>query len=207
MRALLGCGLDEGLIVVTAHLSTKKGHRSLLHALQILARGGTRFRCLCLGEGPELRPLQMQADRLGIGEVVQFLGFREDARRIVREADLVVLPSVRGEGLPLSLLEAAAMGKPAVATRLAGLPEIVVDDKTGYVVQPGDAEALADRLSRLLSDRALRERMGQAARQRVEELFTREHRVRAVEQVYLKALAPSHARHATPAGELHPDDP
>jgi len=206
IREELSLDPADPLVVVTAHLSPKKGHRTLLRALQRLALQDTRFQCLCLGEGPELGALQGLVRRLGMDETVRFLGFRDDARQIVRSADVVVLPSVRGEGLPLSLLEAAAMGKPAIASQLAGLPEIIVDGETGYVVQPADPEALASRLGKLLADACLRERMGRAARARAQELFTRDRRAREIERVYVAALANSQARRAGGAANLTRDD-
>lgn len=207
LQAALGVDPHEPLIVVTAHLSAKKGHRVLLQALRMLSQDGTRFRCLCLGEGPELGALRDLARRLALGDLVRFLGFRDDAKEIVAGADVVVLPSVRGEGLPLSLLEAAAMGRPAVASRLAGLPEIIADNETGYIVEPGDAGALASRLSKLLRDAPLRARMGGAARERARELFTRDRRARAIERVYLRALALSEASSPAHPHELRPDEP
>ncbi len=207
LQADLGVGADELLIVATAHLSAKKGHRVLLEAVKMLSRDGTRFRCVCLGEGPELGALRDLARRLGIGDLVRFPGFRSDAKQIVGGADVVVLPSVRGEGLPLSLLEAAAMGRPAVASRLAGLPEIITENETGYIVEPGNPEALASRLGRLLRDASLRERMGRAARKKARELFTRDRRARAIERVYLTVLAVSEASIPGHPHGLCPDEP
>jgi glycosyltransferase involved in cell wall biosynthesis len=207
LKADLGISDRGPLIVVTAHLSAKKGHRSLFQALDIVRRKGVGFQCLCLGEGPELGRLRDLVERLGLGDGVRFPGFRDDARQIVGAADVVVLPSVRGEGLPLSLLEAAALGKPAVASCLAGLPEIVVNDETGYIVEPGDPRALASALEHLLSDAALRQRMGQAARRRAQELFSRDRRARAVERVYLRALDAAALTLPEQASELHHDEP
>jgi len=147
-----------------------------------------------MGDGAEQEALQQMAERLGLAETALFLGYRSDARDIMAASDAVALPSLEGEGLPLSLLEAAARGRPIVATGLAGVPELVLDGETGFTVAPGDAEELADRLGRLLADAELRERVGAAARELVARRFTRQGRAEAIERVYEQALAAKRGR-------------
>jgi glycosyltransferase involved in cell wall biosynthesis len=199
VRARLGVEAAQPLIIVTAHLSRKKGHHVLLRALALQRQRRPELRCYCLGDGPELRNLKLQAQRLGLDGAVQFLGFRSDARELMRAADIVALPSVRGEGLPLCLLEAAALGKPIVASRLSGIPEIVVDGQTGYVVEPNSPEALAARFEALIGDPGARRQMGAAAKAHAFRFFRRDQRAAAVLEVYSKALAaplPSGSRRA-----------
>jgi glycosyltransferase involved in cell wall biosynthesis len=188
VRAGLGVAPEAPLIVVVAHLSHKKGHRVLWQALATLRDRFAGLRCLALGLGPDREALEQLAASLGLAEVVQLLGFRSDAVDVMAAADVVVLPSVGGEGLPLVLLEAAARSRPVVATRLAGVPELVVEGETGFVVTPGDADELADRLAQLLNDPALRERMGQAAYARVARDFSRRARAEGIEASYRRAL-------------------
>ena len=191
IRAQLGVAPGAPLIIVAAHLSRKKGHHVLLRALQLELGRTPDLCCCCLGDGPEREVLRHEAERLGLDGAIRFLGFRPDAREIMRAADIVALPSIRGEGLPLCLLEAAALGKPIIASRLSGIPEIVLDGQTGYVVEPNCPEALAARLGALVASRKTRETMGAAAREHACRSFGRETRVAAILEVYRKALATS----------------
>jgi len=120
--------------------------------------------------------------------VVEFLGHRSDALELNQACSVAVLASTQGEGIPRALLEAAACGRPLVATDVPGCRELVMDDVTGLLVSPGNASALADAILRLLRDGLLRERLGEAARARVEEQFS-DHRI--VEQTF--AVYDAHA--------------
>jgi len=194
VRRALGLSPEGLLVSMAAHLSRRKGHAVLLEALGRLRAGFPALRCAIMGDGAEQEALQQMAERLGLAETALFLGYRSDARDIMAASDAVALPSLEGEGLPLSLLEAAARGRPIVATGLAGVPELVLDGETGFTVAPGDAEELADRLGRLLADAELRERVGAAARELVARRFTRQGRAEAIERVYEQALAAKRGR-------------
>jgi len=194
IRSTLGLPLDCLLVTVAAHLSPKKGHVVLLEALGNLRARHPEMRCVMMGEGSEEKALGTRAERLHLAEVVRFVGYRRDAKEIMAASDVVALPSLVGEGLPLSLLEAAARARPIVATGLAGVPELVIDGETGFTVAPGDADALAERLEQLLGDPALRARMGTAARELVKQRFTRTGRGEAIERVYERALAAKRRR-------------
>jgi len=126
---------------------------------------------------------------LGIAHCVHFLGWRKDVADIVRAADVMVLPS-RAEGLPLAILEAMACGKPIVATPVNGVPEAVVDGRTGILVTPGDDEALAEALIRLFDQPDLARRMGGEGRQRAETHFSLDRFVRNIEDLYDDVLTP-----------------
>jgi len=145
-------------------------------------------RCLLMGEGSYRGELEAQTRALGLGESVTFLGFRGDAREVMAASDVVCLPSITGEGLPLSLLEAMARRRPVVATALAGIPEAVRDGETGFVVEPGNAAALADRLIALLARPELRRRMGEAGRALIARHFSPGVRCDRIEEVYRRAL-------------------
>jgi colanic acid/amylovoran biosynthesis glycosyltransferase len=128
-----------------------------------------------IGEGPLREPLQRLIDDLEIGDTVRLHGAREAeyVRRHMEQADIFVLASVVAgdgdeEGTPVSLLEAQAARVPVVATRHAGIPEIVRDGQTALLVGERDADALADALERLADDPALRARLGAAGRAHVE---------------------------------------
>jgi glycosyltransferase involved in cell wall biosynthesis len=171
-RAAIGVPADSLLVGVIAHLTAKKGHGVFLEAFPEAARRHPAALALLLGEGEEQERLKAQAERLGITGRVLFAGFHQDVLPFYAAMDVVVLPSIEGEGLPRALLEGGLLGQPCIGTRLSGVPEIVRDGETGFVVPTGDARALAERLDTLLGDAALRERMGAAAREYVRETFT-----------------------------------
>lgn len=125
------------------------------------------------GDGPELSALQSLARELGIGDRVIFLGWqsRADVTECYRHANIFLFPS-RHEGMPNAMLEAMASGLPVIASCIAGNEELVVDDKTGYLVPAENIEALRTVLRKLLSNTALRQQMGSASRRHAEENYS-----------------------------------
>jgi glycosyltransferase involved in cell wall biosynthesis len=119
---------------------------------------------------------------------VRFLGFRTDVPELLANCDLVVLPSLF-EGLPISVLEAMAAGKPVVATSVGGTDEAVVDGYTGLLVPPGDAPALATAIRRVIHDGALAKRLGVTSQAHIAAHFTAPMMVERVAAVYEEALA------------------
>lgn len=168
-------GLEAGDVagIFTGRLIVHKGVRYLIEALPAVLKEHSRFRLLLVGDGPLKSELQSQASSLGVSHAVQFLGPASflEIPGLLACADLFVLPSIN-EGMPRSLLEAMAMGLPAVATRVGGVPEVMEDGKVGYLVPPSDPNALAGALGRLLADESLREKMGIRARERVLEEYS-----------------------------------
>jgi glycosyltransferase involved in cell wall biosynthesis len=132
------------------------------------------------GEGPDLEDFRKTAAESGLSGHFRFLGYVEDVGRRMADADVVVIPSVWGDAFPYSVLEAMAAGKAIVASRAGGIPEQLGEPGTGLLVPPGDAGALADSLASLLTDPALRRRLGQAARTRAEAEFREDRYYRAV---------------------------
>ena len=130
----------------------------------------------------------------GLDGAVRFLGHVDDVPALLSALDLVVLPSTEREGFPLALTEAAMAGRPAIASRLGGIPEIIEDRRTGLLVPPRDAPALAGAIVELLSDAELRNRLGEAARMRARERFTSEAMVDQVLAIYRAVLGPSRGR-------------
>ena len=118
-------------------------------------------------------------------------GFRVDAMGMLKDFDVFALCSTH-EGLCTSLIDAMAASKPAVATAVGGVPEVVVEGETGFLVAPHDPEALADRIVRLLKDPALREQMGKAALTRARERFTVERMVEGTIDVYTRLATTGH---------------
>ena len=195
-EVLSGLGIAEDCQVLCAvgHLAAKKGHDYLLQALARLAPRWPGLRCLILGEGEERPALEKRINELGLAGRAFLLGFRSDVIHVMNASGIVVLPSLGKEGLPLVLIEASFLGKPAVASRLPGVDEVVADGLTGFLVPPGDPAALADRIETLLADPALRRSMGDAALERARELFTVEAMVEETEALYRRMIGAHRAR-------------
>jgi glycosyltransferase involved in cell wall biosynthesis len=161
---------NEIVVGVIAQLIPRKGHRHLLQAApQILARH-PEVRFVFLGQGPLEDEIRVQVKDAGLESHVLLAGFRDDLPRILPCLDLVVHPAEM-EGLGVSLLQAAAAGVPLVGARAGGVPEII-GNEAGLLVPPADPVALAEAVNHLLDDPVGRERVGQAARDRVGRLFS-----------------------------------
>ena len=126
------------------------------------------------------------ANQLGVAERVTFTGEISDALDLIRKSDLFVLPSVSSEGLPITLVEAMALGRPVVTTRAAGIPEIAEDGVTARVVAPRDAEALSSAIVSVLKDRQFAGRMAAQARAVARERFSADRMARRTEELYLE---------------------
>ena len=186
-RAQEGYEEADIIFVSIARLSPQKDPLSLIRAFAAAASCAHGLHLLLVGDGP-LRPeLEAQVKALGLKQRVCFLGVRTDIPEILAAADVFVLSS-RWEGNPLSVMEAMAAGKPVVATAVGGVPELVEDGVSGILVPPQSPEALAEAMIRLAQDPALRQRMGQAARERAQERFSVERMAREYEQLYAKLL-------------------
>lgn len=147
---------DEHLVVGTAVvLSEQKGIRYLVEAAKDVCAKEPRARFVVAGDGPLRKDHQDQVKAAGLEDRFKFLGYRGDIPQVVSSFDVHVLPSL-WEGLPLSLLEALAIGKPVVATKVGGNPEVVVDGENGRIVPPKDPAALAQALLQILGDPAFR---------------------------------------------------
>ena len=139
--------------------------------------------CFFAGRGELLGQLKAEAAELGIEENVKFLGLRQDVPELLQELDIFVLPSL-SEGLPLSVLEAMAAGKPVVATDVGGIREAVIDEHTGFLVPAEDPQALSEKILCLLRDRELASRFGEAGRKRVEQVFSLKTMIKGYEELY-----------------------
>jgi glycosyltransferase involved in cell wall biosynthesis len=131
----------------------RKGQTKLLDALVRLRERLPTVHLLLVGDGPDEGMLRAKVADLGLGDCVHFFPFTPEPVYIFEVLDVLVLPSLYKEGLPNVLLEAMSMSVPVVASRLAGVSEVVHEGETGYTVEPGDDAALADAVERLWSDR------------------------------------------------------
>jgi glycosyltransferase involved in cell wall biosynthesis len=156
---------DAPLVGTVGNLTPKKAHGDLIEAVSIVRRRLPDVRLVLVGQGPLERDLRERVRGLGLNEAVVFAGYRTDATRLMAAFDVFVLPS-RFEGLSIALLEAMALGRAVVATRVGGSPEVIEDGDSGILAEAGDPGALAEAIRSLLDDPSRRARMGQAARRR-----------------------------------------
>ncbi len=186
VRAELALGQDTPVVGVVGRLETQKGHVYLLDAWTEVIRARPDARLLVVGEGSLRGELARQARGAHIDESVIFMGFRSDIPRILDATDVLALPSLH-EGMPLTVIEAAAAGRPVVATAVDGTPEVVRDGETGYLVPPADPAALAKALLALLGDADTARRMGREAHRWAHERFDIDTHVEATARVYREA--------------------
>lgn len=171
LRAALGIASGAPVIGTVGSLYPVKGQIYLLQAMARIAAEVPAAVCLIAGRGELRERLEGEAAALGVADRVKFLGYRTDVPDLLGVLDVFALPSL-SEGLPLSLLEAQAAGKPVVASQVGGSPEVVEEGDNGFLVPPRRAELLADGITRLLCDRPLARAMGERGRDRVRRVFS-----------------------------------
>lgn len=186
-RSALGVSGEQPVLLVLAALVPRKGIDVLLRALSVLGKRGVRPLLWIAGDGPERGPLEAQAHLAGLSCQVRFLARRTDVADLLAACDVFVLPS-RREGLGVAALEAMAVGRPVVASAVGGLREVVTDGRTGLLVPPDDAEALAGALERVLQDEELRRHLGASGPERIREGFLAEQMVGSYVELYEKVM-------------------
>jgi glycosyltransferase involved in cell wall biosynthesis len=185
IRESLGIRKDEAMILNVGRLVPVKGIDTLIEITRKLLNDSLKVKTVIVGDGPYRKEYEKKAENLG-GNVI-FTGFRTDIPEIISACDVFVLPSL-SEGLPSALLEAAAFGKPVIASNMGGAPEIIIHEKTGFLAEPKDVDAFVHYIKVLLSNGASSE-MGQKARRFVEERFNWENTVKKMEGIYSAFLA------------------
>jgi glycosyltransferase involved in cell wall biosynthesis len=187
IRREMGISDDELMILAVGNLEERKGHRILLSALQRLRENG--FSCawhlvIAGGRGGAMRSsLEAFAEEHGFADRLHILTYRDDIPDLQAAADIFAMPSL-WEGLPLATLEAMLAGKAIVASDTAGIPEAISHEAQGLLVPPGDVDSLSDALARLMLNRDLRAKMGEAAKQRALSEFTIQVMTDRYEQLY-----------------------
>lgn len=185
-------GIPDDLFVflLVGRLVPAKGVEHLLRAARQSAEAGRRCAVLIVGDGPLREELEAQAEEEQLSRTVRFLGEREDAPALMTAADAFILSSV-WEALPLAMLEAMACGKPVIATSVGGVPEVVRDGVEGLLVPPGDADSLAEAMTRMMDMPAeTLAQMGRRARRRVEEGYNITRSAQAILSIYDTLLQP-----------------
>jgi colanic acid/amylovoran biosynthesis glycosyltransferase len=171
-------------IIAIGRLIVKKGFGNLIRACALLVERGRSFRCQIFGDGPLENQLREQVEKLGLHERVQLLGAKpqHEIKECLANARVFVMPSAPEadggmDNLPTVIMEAMATGLPVVSTRIGGIPEMVVENETGFLVQPEDATALADAIEKVINDHSLGQKLGQAGYERAQKLFSIEKNV------------------------------
>lgn len=175
-------------IGVAARLVPVKGIAYLLTALAAVRRESADVVLQIAGAGPAEAGLRDDAEAAGVADAVEFRGWRDDVTDLMRRWDIYVQPSL-AEGFGMSVLEAMAVGLPVIATDVGGLPEIVEDGVTGWLVPPADSAALARRITALVRDPVARRRMGDAGRARAELHFSLDREAAAIQSAYDRLLS------------------
>lgn len=193
-------------LLFVGRLAAVKGIPVLFEALQSVVTQVPDLKVTLIGDGPERDMLTKEAAQRGLGQIVDFVGYKNQSEvaEALLDTDALVLPSF-AEGVPVVLMEAMAAGRPVVTTQIAGVPELVDHGTSGLLVPPGDADALADALKEILTNATRRAEMGEAGRAKVTEHFNM-----TSEASWLATLFEDYAQQKPPIGKrpvLHEAQP
>jgi len=186
-RRLLGIPSEAFTVGWIGRMTGIKRTDDVLLAFKRLRARGVDARLCMVGDGPDRAAIERRAHDLGIVRDTLFLGYQESVAPFYAAFDAFILPSAN-EGTPVTAIEALAAGRPVVATRVGGVPDVVRDGEDGFLVEAGDVEALAERLASLAADPGLRERMGAAGRGRVLPRYAVARLVDDVDRLYRSLL-------------------
>jgi glycosyltransferase involved in cell wall biosynthesis len=187
-RRLLGIPADRFVVGWIGRMTGVKRTDDVLLAVRSLRRRGVDAVLCMVGDGPDRDTVERRAHELGIVRDSLFLGYQEDVASYYAAFDALILSSAN-EGTPVSAIEALAGGRPVVATRVGGVPDVVREGVDGFLVAPGDVDAMAERLARLAADPGLRHRMGEAGRASVHERYSVTRLLDDVDRLYRDLLA------------------
>ncbi len=179
---------EEVVVGIVSKLWEGKGHITLIEAFKVVKQRIPNARLVIVGEGDLYSELLRVVNENGLRESVLFTGFQMDVSKILSTFDVAVLPSFF-EGMGRVLLEAMAMEKPVVASRVGGIPDLVKHNVNGLLINPGDVAELANALEKILTDSELAGNMGKEGRKRIQEQFSSEVMVRSIHRVYQDLLA------------------
>jgi L-malate glycosyltransferase len=171
IRAAIGLRPDDLVLIQVARLDYLKDHATAIRTVERVSTRCSRARLVLVGDGPERETIAEMVRERGLEDHVRLLGQRDDIPRLMGASDIVFLTSI-SEGIPLTLIEGMAAGRPVVSTRVGGVVEVVVDGQTGLLAPGGEFESLAAHVLRLAELPEQRHQMGRAGRARAESLFT-----------------------------------
>ena len=183
-----GIKKNGAMVGMVARLWEQKAPQDYIAAIPKVVDKIPDAKFLVIGDGPLETELKKMSANLGIEENVQFLGWRQDIKDLLKIIDVVVLPSL-WEGLPVAILEAMALSKPVVATNIKGNNELVVHGETGYLVEPGNPEEISSYVLKLLNDQPLAKKMGRLGYSRVKAKFALNKIVEQTSSLYEKLLS------------------
>ncbi len=191
IRKELSITETEIVIGTVGQLIPMKGHKYLIEAAKIVLEKIKNVKFIITGSSQGNNSYEMELKNMvknyGLEDKIIFTGYRKDIKNIIALMDIFIFSAV-GEGFGRVLIEAMALQKPVVAANSGGIPEIVVDGKTGLLVPENDPQSIASAVIRLINEKDIRVKMGMAGRKRVEEMFTIERRTRDVENLYSEVL-------------------
>jgi glycosyltransferase involved in cell wall biosynthesis len=183
VRHTLGIAENELVVATAGSLIARKGHDILIAAFNSALKKRAGLHLLIMGDGPERSALEKLARDYGIPQYVHFLGQVDDVGSVYKAADIFALAS-RGDSFGLVLAEAGYVGLPVLATNVGGIPEVVINENTGLLVEPDSIEDFATALNRLIDQPHLRARLGKAAAEHVSRAFTLQKMAHQFEDVY-----------------------
>jgi len=183
LRREISCSPDDFLVGIVAHLADHKGHKYLIQATKLLKEVAPKIKVIIVGEGPLKMELNKQVKEINVEDMVFFLGFRKDVPQILASLDLFVLSS-HLEGMGSILMDAMACRLPVVATKVGGIPEVVIQGETGLLVPPRRPSALAKSILKLYNDRTLASRLGERGYEVVHQKFSAESMADKIINVY-----------------------
>lgn len=189
IRVSLGADAEAIIIAIVASLTANKGHGFLISAFQQIFSTHPSIRLLIVGDGPLREQLETEVQRRKMDAAIVFTGIRNDVFELLQASDIFVLPSIIREGLSLALIEAMSASLPVIGTEVGGIPEVIEDGESGFLVSPGSSEQLAEALKKLVNDQALRTGMGRRGRQIYEAKFTMPKMIQQIETLYDQLLA------------------
>jgi glycosyltransferase involved in cell wall biosynthesis len=187
LREKWGLQEQDDVIGIVSKLWDGKGHELLIRAFREIKKEKEDARLVIVGEGYLMESLKGVVRQLELSEAVIFTGFLEDVPQIIATFDVAVLPSFF-EGMGRVLLEAMAMEKPVVGTLVGGIPDLIEHGANGYLVSPGKERELASAVLKILNDKGLAVKMGEAGRKKVTDRFSADTMVRSIEKVYGELL-------------------
>ena len=184
LRRSFGYNADCKVVAYVGRIAYHKGSHDLMEAMEMVALSVPEARFLIVGEGPMMGELKMRCEKQPLSGKVIFTGVRKDAVALIAAADLLVLPSL-SEGPSLTLVEAAMIGRAAIATDVGGMPEVVMNGTTGLLVPPKNPGRLAEAIQRLLNDDEARIEMSKAARRMwLHSSFSADQMTNSMEKLY-----------------------
>lgn len=188
MRKELGYSEEDLVIGIVGRLSPEKGHKLFLHALAEARRKNPCLRALIVGDGQEKAALTEEAKQFEVEDVCLFTGHVGKPAPYYLAMDIQVMPSFT-EGMPNAALEGMSVGLPLVATRVGGIPEVLVDGETGILIPPGDKKAFVDAILALAASPEQRKTMGRAGLERIQTFFSPDARANRILNLYREILA------------------